>query len=491
MTVVSLLACVFLQDSTTPTRAIVKEQVLPVPVEQAWALWADAKGATSYGVPQAANIELTPGGKYEIFFNKQAPEGERGSEDCNVLSFIPKRMIAFTWNAPPSLVELRKANVRTEVDVVFDPVPGGTKVRLVQHGLGVGKEWDKYGEYFDKAWGVVFGAQQQWAAKQPKPSASAKPEFDGYYTDGAVEVSYTRYERARFRMQVPATAAKAWRAVATGDGFKETFGVDATIELKPGGKYDIWGGKGNRVMAFITQQMLAVTGSAPDKFPHVRDGGTWGAYFLESTGPATCTVTLETAGWRRGDDEYEKAFDYFLRANPKFLNMLYVRLGGEPQTPAPDRMEREIDAPVADVWKLFQSNEGLKQWMATQVEMEALKPGAKIRTKYGTEGKPGDEGGIEHTILCVEPERLFAFQCTKQPAAFPYREAIKNIYFVMHLEPIGPERTLLTFTTMGYTKDPESRKLQAFFEEGNSQTFDQLRAAVARSRGARGPAVRR
>jgi uncharacterized protein YndB with AHSA1/START domain len=291
-------------------------------------------------------------------------------------------------------------------------------------------------------------------------------------------------------MNVPASAAKIWRAIATAEGFNGTFGIKATIELKPGGAYDIWGGKGNKVLAFTTQEMLSVSGSAPEKFPNVQKGGTWGTYFLEPTGPATCTLTLETAGWRRGDDEFEKAYDYFLRANPKFLNMLYARLGGSPLPPAPDRMEREIAAPVSEVWKFFTSNEGLKQWMATQVEMDALKPGGKIRTRYGTEGKPGDEGGIEHTILCVEPERLFAFQCTKQPEKFPFKEAIKKVYFVLHLEPVGAERTLLTMTTVGYTNEKESQQLRAFFEDGNSQTFDALRAAVAKNRAAKKPAGR-
>jgi uncharacterized protein YndB with AHSA1/START domain len=490
--IITFVALALSQSPATPTKASVKEVILPIPVEQAWALWADSNGATSYGVPQGANIELRPGGKYEIYFDKNAPEGERGSEGCQVLSFNPYRMISFTWNAPPTLTQLRKANARTQVNVFFDKVPEGTKVRLVQHGLGIGKEWDQYYDYFDKAWTMVLGVQRDWAGKQPKSPPSPLTDYQSLYTDGAVEVSYTRYERARFRMNVPATTAKVWRAIATSDGFHETFGVKATIELQPGGKYDIWGGKGNTVLAFTTQQMLSVSGSAPEKFPNVQKGGTWGTYFLESTGPSTCTLTLETAGWRRGDDEFEKAFDYFLRANPKFLNMLYTRLGGSRLPPAPDRMEREINAPVSEVWKLFTSNDGLKQWMATQVEMEALKPGAKIRTRYGTDGKPGDEGGIEHTILCVEPERLFAFQCTKQPEKFPFKNAIKDIYFVLHLQPIGSERTLLTMTTVGYTNDKESRQLQAFFEEGNSQTFDALRAAVARNRSSQGsPPARR
>src|SRR4051812_12658336 len=193
---VLLLFLLFVLDGAqdaAPTRVILKEAVLPIPVEQAWALWADGKGATSYGVPQAANIELKPGGKYEIFFNKEAPEGERGSEGCNVLSFIPHRMLAFTWNAPPSIPTLRKEDVRTEVDVFFEKVPEGTKVRLVQHGLGVGKDWDTYGDYFDRAWGLVLSVQKDWAAKQPNPTAPAPLEFQSLFTDGAVEVAYTRY----------------------------------------------------------------------------------------------------------------------------------------------------------------------------------------------------------------------------------------------------------------------------------------------------------
>jgi uncharacterized protein YndB with AHSA1/START domain len=480
-----LLAILILvaQFPSQPTRTITKEVILPIPVEKAWALWSDSKGVTSYGVAQSAEVELAIGGKYEWHFSKDAPAGERGSEGCTVLSFAKPRMIAFTWNTPPSIPELRKANARTEVDVFFDRIPGGTKVRLVQHGLGVGKEWDKYGDYFDTAWTSVLAKQKEWAENQPKDaSEKSSSEFENYHNDGAVEVAYTRYDRARFKVAMPATSAKVWRAVATADGFKETFGRDATIELKPGGKYDIHGGKPNRVLAFTTQRMLSVTGSAPDKYPRVREGGTWGTYFIESTGPASCILTLETAGWRSGDDEFEKAFDYFIRANAMFLNMMYARLGGAPKPPAPDRMEREFDAPIAEVWKLFTSNDGLKQWMATQVEMEALKPGYKIKTKYGTEGKPGDEGGIEHTILCVEPERLFAFQCTKQPQSFPFKNAIKDLHFIIHLQPLGPERTLLTMTTVGYTNDEESRKLRQFFSEGNSQTFDQMRKALAKNK---------
>ena len=70
MTFASLAFCLFLQNPATPTKAIVKEVVLPIPPEKAWTLWADSQGATSYGVPQGANIELVPGGKYEIYFSK-------------------------------------------------------------------------------------------------------------------------------------------------------------------------------------------------------------------------------------------------------------------------------------------------------------------------------------------------------------------------------------------------------------------------------------
>lgn len=74
-----------------------------------------------WGVPHA-DIELKPGGKYEIFFSKSVPEGQRGSEGCTILAHAPDVMLAFTWNAPPSIPTLREAGAQTQVVMILNPL---------------------------------------------------------------------------------------------------------------------------------------------------------------------------------------------------------------------------------------------------------------------------------------------------------------------------------------------------------------------------------
>jgi uncharacterized protein YndB with AHSA1/START domain len=64
-------------------------------------------------------------------------------------------MLSFTWNAPPSLPEVRAQ--RTVVIVRIQPVnERETRVTLHHAGWGDGGEWDKAYAYFDRAWGNVL-----------------------------------------------------------------------------------------------------------------------------------------------------------------------------------------------------------------------------------------------------------------------------------------------------------------------------------------------
>jgi len=101
-------------------------------------------------------VELRLGGPYEIYFVADSPPGLRGSEDCRILSYVPMKMLAFEWNAPPSFGNLRYR--RTQVIVRFDSHAGDVvKVSFAQLGWGTGEEWDRLFDYFDRAWGYVLG----------------------------------------------------------------------------------------------------------------------------------------------------------------------------------------------------------------------------------------------------------------------------------------------------------------------------------------------
>lgn len=69
------------------------------------------------------DFDFGPGGRFHILFVPDAPEGQRGSEGCTVLSSLPERMLSFTWNAPPKFPEVRAGNHKTVV--VIETLPAG------------------------------------------------------------------------------------------------------------------------------------------------------------------------------------------------------------------------------------------------------------------------------------------------------------------------------------------------------------------------------
>ncbi len=99
-----------------------------------------------------SSIDLRIGGAYEIYFDEDAGPGQRGSEGCQVLAYVPGRMLAVSWNAPPELPEARRK--RAWVVFLIDEIGGEGKSRLELHhtGLGADGEWPEVKAYFEKAW---------------------------------------------------------------------------------------------------------------------------------------------------------------------------------------------------------------------------------------------------------------------------------------------------------------------------------------------------
>jgi uncharacterized protein YndB with AHSA1/START domain len=151
---------------------IVHERVVDLPRSEVWSLFATSAGWKKFfGVD--TNIELIPGGKWEILFGKDAPEGQRGSEGCTVLSYLPEKMISYSWNAPPRLAHAREK--RTWVVVHFDEV-AGTRTRVRLEHLGFAEqaaaapdhkaEWEEARGYFDQAWPKVLDALKAQEARK-------------------------------------------------------------------------------------------------------------------------------------------------------------------------------------------------------------------------------------------------------------------------------------------------------------------------------------
>lgn len=146
-------------------KAIRKSKVIPAALKDVWEAWTTSKGAATFFAPQA-DIQLEIGGRYELYFNPEATEGERGSEGVKVLSFLPMSMLSFSWNAPPEIPAIR--GMRTWVVVQLEQVADTTTHVTIHHlGWGVGEDWDRAFAYFMRAWDIVLDRLAQRFEKGP------------------------------------------------------------------------------------------------------------------------------------------------------------------------------------------------------------------------------------------------------------------------------------------------------------------------------------
>jgi uncharacterized protein YndB with AHSA1/START domain len=148
---------VYLVDAlNVNSRMIVKETTVKASAAEAYQKWTTAAGLQSF-MCDSAMVQLVPGGAYEIYFSMKAPEGERGSEGCKVLSFLPDKMFSFSWNAPPTFPDIRNGAHQTTVVLLFEGNNDGTTtVRLYHHGWRDDGDWPKVYTYFDAAWTKVM-----------------------------------------------------------------------------------------------------------------------------------------------------------------------------------------------------------------------------------------------------------------------------------------------------------------------------------------------
>lgn len=138
------------------TKQIIKTKVLNQSLDRAWWCWTTHEGLkTFFGADN--KIELFLNGAFEIYFLLDSPVGQRGSEDCKVLSFLPEKYFSFSWNAPPNFEEVRKSNYKTWVVVEFKSIAHEQTEIIVTHlGWPNDEKWNPVYDYFNNAWDFVL-----------------------------------------------------------------------------------------------------------------------------------------------------------------------------------------------------------------------------------------------------------------------------------------------------------------------------------------------
>jgi uncharacterized protein YndB with AHSA1/START domain len=136
-------------------REIVVEDVIAAPVSDVFDRWTSNDLLTAFET--TGEIDLRIGGPFEVHFGQDLPEGDKGSEGCQILSYVPDRMVSYSWNSPPTIPGARER--RSWAVVEFVPIGSNqTRVRLTHTGFGQGEAWDETHAYFVRAWPMFVGA---------------------------------------------------------------------------------------------------------------------------------------------------------------------------------------------------------------------------------------------------------------------------------------------------------------------------------------------
>lgn len=475
-------------------RSLVVRKVVPATVYDVWWAWTTSEGLASF-FAEGSTLDLKIGGAWELYMSVDAPVGSRGSEGCKLLTYVPYEMLCFEWTSPPSIPELRDAGILTRVMVEMKEIGVGyTEVTITHSGFGSGELWDRNDAYFEKAWPHVANnmektfAERGESLRQPAPNVAIKEWDDGPVLARSNDGD-SRWQT--FEIVLPAPVADVWSVLATSEGMKRFMGGrgEPEIELKAGGKYAIWPAARNRVMTFANERMLAVTGSAPDKFPDVQSGGTWAVYRLLPEGTNATRLRLCTMGWSDKNDEWKDACAYFEKANPQYLDMLFAHFGGKRVEASEGRTLRwicDLDVSSDEAWALFTTKAGIESWMVPVCEVD-FRVGGTIKTNYDKAAGIGGPGTIEHHILSYEPGRMYSGRFIAPENAKAAKGVAEKTWGVTTFEPRGAGRTRIRLASCGWGRGDEWDKAEQFFTWGNRVTLQGLiRRAAEKSTNASG-----
>jgi len=143
--------------------------------------------------------------------------------------------------------------------------------------------------------------------------APASRDYVANPTDRAVVKSVT----------LKAAPAQVWEAWTTPAGMNAVLGVEAKIDLRIGGPFELYfnpdkssterGSEGMRILSFLPERMLSFEWNAPPQFPAARAKRAYVVVMMSEAGPGLTKVTLEHRGFGEGA-EWDAVFAYFEKA---------------------------------------------------------------------------------------------------------------------------------------------------------------------------------
>jgi uncharacterized protein YndB with AHSA1/START domain len=304
----------------------VVEGIVNAKPSEVWSVFSTPDGFKKLGVAQC-EMDIRVGGLIRTHYDPKGTIGDEGTIENEILAFEPGRMLAIRIRKPPKGFPFAEASWKAAwtVITVTDLGDGRTHLRLAGLGYPDTDDGRKMREFFRNGNGWTLDKLKARYEAAPPPARSPHP------------ASTTAPIGHELLVDLP--RAEVWKLISTSAGWKQFFGVDTRIELRPGGKFEILFGKdapagqqgseGCTVLSFLPEQMLSYTWNAPPKFEHARARFTWVVVRLEEASPTRTRILLDHHGFAEQAaanpdhrEEWEQVRAYFDAAWPKVLGAI-------------------------------------------------------------------------------------------------------------------------------------------------------------------------
>jgi uncharacterized protein YndB with AHSA1/START domain len=133
------------------------------------------------------------------------------------------------------------------------------------------------------------------------------------------------------------------------------------------------------------------------------------------------------------------------------------------------RVEATIKAPVAEVWRVWTTSEGAKEFFAEKANIR-LAIGGPYEIQFNPKDERSGTKGLK--ILSYAPEEMISFQWNAPPEMPDVRNG--GTWVVVQMRPEGADWTRVTVTHLGWKEGPEWDRAYAHFTRGWGELIKRL-----------------
>jgi uncharacterized protein YndB with AHSA1/START domain len=140
------------------------------------------------------------------------------------------------------------------------------------------------------------------------------------------------------------------------------------------------------------------------------------------------------------------------------------------QNTPPDRViqgEVVVDASVADAWRAWTTEKGIKSFFAPECRIE-LRVDGSFEMIFLPEGEPGQRGGEGVRFLAIQPEKMLSFTWNAPPHLPKARGQWTHV--VIRFSEVDGDRTRVTLRHDGWGEGGEWDEAFAYFERAWIET---------------------